>query len=65
MKKKETITFQYEHCGECPNVIDWYNVGKKKWMAGYRCGKTRKLIKDLWGEIPEWCPLEDSDNTGK
>ena len=56
MKKKEMITNIYEHCGECGN-------------CGYLCPKERyvctkwhdRIIKDLWGEIPKWCPLEDSD----
>ena len=59
--KQETITFYYEHCGECPNALDWYNKATKKWRAGYRCGKRRKLIRDLWGAIPDWCPLPDKE----
>ena len=63
MKKKETWTEEYEHCGECPYTSDWFDTGKE----GYRCDKVKRvrIIKDLWGEIPEFCPLEDSDNTGK
>lgn len=53
--KVETLTFEYEHCGECPNVFDWCDTGKK----GYRCnrGKRIRIIPDLWGKIPDWCPL--------
>ena len=52
MTKKETITFQYEHCEECSN-----RSGPKymKWT----CSKTRRIIPDLWGDIPDWCPLEE------
>ena len=47
----ETITFEYEHCGECPEVD--YQNGK------YRCTKTNRTAKEIWGEIPKWCPLEE------
>ena len=57
MKKKETWTEEYAHCGECPYVDGGF--------GRHGCAKKSKVIKDLWGEIPEWCPLEDSDNTGK
>lgn len=57
MIKQETITFEYEHCGECPNVLGWIDTGKE----GNRCdrGKRTRIIKDLWGKIPDWCPLPD------
>jgi len=46
--KKETITFNYETCAECP----YANNGK--------CTKKKKELTDLWyGSIPDWCPLED------
>ena len=51
MKKKETWTEEYKHCGECLYVMT--NYARK-----HRCTKTRRLIKDLWGEIPDWCTLE-------
>ena len=59
MKKKETMVAIYEYCGECPNVSDWYDTGRD----GYRCDKVKRMriIKDLWGEIPGWCPLETVD----
>lgn len=58
MKKKETITYEYEHCGECPNAEDYFPELKPR----YRCLKEqRRVIKDLWGEIPDWCPLETVD----
>ena len=57
--KTDTLTFEYGHCGECPNVLDWFDTGK----SGERCdkGKRRRIIKNLWGEIPGWCPLEDKE----
>jgi len=54
--KQETITFEYEHCGECPNA-DYCPI--KGNTHRYRCFKTKYKIPDLWGEIPKWCPLED------
>ena len=47
----------YEHCGECFHVLDWLDTGKQ----GHRCdrGKRRRIVRDLWGEIPTWCPLPD------
>ena len=54
MRKKETIANIYEHCGECPNC-DAY-----EYVKVHRCYKRSRvrIIKDLWGEIPDWCPLE-------
>jgi len=57
MAKIETLTFEYEHCGECSNA------GLKR--GGNYCVKTKRTIPDVWGKIPDWCPLEDkkeSDN---
>ena len=53
--KVETITFEYEHCGECTNA-DYRGDGKK-----YKCLLKKRLIPDLWGEIPDWCPLPDKE----
>ncbi len=55
MTKLLTITTEINNCGECCNVMDWHETGKKDW----RCNKHRGIIKDIWGEIPKWCPLED------
>ena len=54
--KVDTVTYEIEHCGGCPHVLDWFDTGKQ----GERCGKgkRRKLVPDAWGEIPKWCPLE-------
>ena len=56
MDKQETLTFYYTRCGECPNAGDnpEYSFCLKK---------ASKKITDLWGEIPEFCPLEDSPKT--
>ncbi len=55
MTKTETITFEYEHCGGCPNVLD-IRPGKWKCMLG-----RREIIHDIWGKIPDWCPLPDKE----
>ena len=60
MKKKETITNIFEHCGECPHA-GMPNVGFRTADYKYKCDKTRRIIKDLWGEIPSFCPLEDAE----
>ena len=51
MIRKETITFYYEHCGDCPYPIQT-SEGKEK------CRKKNRIIPDVWEEIPDWCPLE-------
>jgi hypothetical protein len=55
MTKLETITFEYEHCGECSNA-DWSGLEPRK---HYCLLKKRKKIPELWGQIPKWCPLPD------
>ncbi len=58
MKKKETLTVEFEHCGECSWAFDF----PERDVEGYRCDNSKhlrvRIIKDLWGEIPDWCPLE-------
>ena len=49
MIKVETLTFEYEHCGDCPHPDQ-----NSKW----KCSLRKRIIPVLWGEIPEWCPLE-------
>lgn len=56
MTKKETITFEINHCGECSNAEP---ARKDRW----KCLKKRKLIPDLWGDIPEWCPLSEKPDS--
>ena len=51
MVKIETLTFEYTHCGGCPNS----DYGPE--YEG--CQKTGKAIPNIWGEIPPWCPLEN------
>jgi len=53
----ETITFEYRQCFECPNVLDWFDTGK----YGFRCSKCRRIIKDIMGGIPDFCPLPKKD----
>ena len=58
MTKLFTHTEEIEHCGACADILDWLDTGlaDKVW-----CGKTkrRRLIKNMWGEIPSWCPLPE------
>ena len=56
MTKIDTITVEYEHCGECP-----YSEGG--FGAGYRCSKDRRkrILEKMWGDIPDWCPLETKE----
>ena len=51
MTRIEVIQFEYENCGECPNVE---KANRGKW----KCLLKRKIVPDLWGKIPDWCPLE-------
>ena len=57
MTKVDTHTFEYNHCGECPEVLDYHDTGKK----GHRCGKLKRvrILGDIWGPIPSFCPLPD------
>ena len=54
MTKIETLTYEYEHCGDCPNIYGIADFPDSECA----CNKTRKIILDIWGDIPEWCPLE-------
>ena len=54
MTKVETVSTEYEHCSECP-YCDW--IGGSSFCCKREEGKP--IIKDIWGEIPKWCPLED------
>ena len=60
MTKKETVTFEYEHCGECPHAEDRMDGNYLCYVCTRR--KRNKSIKDLWGEIPNWCHLENSND---
>jgi len=53
MTKIEVLTFEYEHCAECSNVDE--STRKGKW----KCLLQRKIVPELWGDIPGWCPLPD------
>jgi len=45
-----TVTTKIKHCGQCC----WVDDASGRW----KCPKKRRVIKELWGDIPEWCPLE-------
>jgi len=55
MTRLETITFEYDECGECPNPLNPKETGR----SGWTCAKApKRIIHSLWGEgIPDWCPL--------
>ena len=55
MTKIETLTFEYEHCGECPCLLIYFTPGHN---GCDRMDPTRK-IANLWGDIADWCPLEE------
>lgn len=59
MAKIEVLTFEYEECAECSNVIDVPTKVEGKWK--WRCGKTNRIIKEIRGKIPEFCPLPDKE----
>ena len=56
MTKLETLTFEYERCGECPNA-DYQPT--KRYTA--KCWKNGRVIPNLWGKIPKWCPLPNKE----
>ena len=49
-----TSTTEIEHCGKCAEC------GPPIYMK-WKCLKTRRVIPDIWGEIPEFCPLPDKE----
>ena len=51
--KTESVTCEIWHCGECSEV-DLASKGR------WKCLRKNKIVPDAWGEIPKWCPLEDS-----
>ena len=60
MTRKETITFDYEHCGECSD-IEMIFPAKKLLEYGCCKAKGKRIIPDIWGDIPDWCPLPDKE----
>ena len=58
MTKIDTVILEYEHCVECAYEEKWaLNTDKS------RChrGKRSRTIPDIWGDIPDWCPLEEKE----
>jgi len=56
--KIETITLEYEHCGECSHC----DMRDGKWV----CLLTGRKVANyrLWHKpIPDWCPLPDKEDT--
>ena len=43
------LTTEIEKCGECCEV----EQAAEKW----KCTLKNKIVPNLWGEIPKWCPL--------
>ena len=58
MTKIETTTDEIGHCGECSNAD--YSLTVKNPLR-HKCHKTKRVIPDIWGEIPSWCPLETKE----
>ncbi len=56
MTKLETITVEIGHCGECSNACLVYGKSYK-----YKCELVSKVIEDIWGKIPKFCPLPDKE----
>ena len=56
MTKIETIITAVDCCGICSNA-DHEPTHKNE--CRFKCHKTKRVIPDLWGEIPSWCPLEE------
>jgi len=54
MTKVEVVEFEYECCGECPNA-------ERASKGRHKCLLKRKIIPDINGDIPEWCPLEEKE----
>lgn len=60
MTKLYTHTEEIEDCSQCPDVLDWFDTGKRDWRCGQR--EKGRILRDIWGEIPTWCPLPDTDH---
>ena len=58
MVKLFTHTQEIEYCAECANIEDTASY--------YRCiaGLKFRKVKDIWGEIPSWCPLPEKATDG-
>ncbi len=56
MTKIDSVIVEYEYCGECPYV-------EGEFGTGYRCGKGKgkRILEKMWGDIPDWCPLETKE----
>ena len=69
MTKIYTAVKAVSCCGNCPNMLDkaweqhpqWTFANKKD-----RCfGNQHRIIKDIRGDIPSWCPLPDKKEEAK
>ncbi len=49
-------TVELNHCGECCDC----DTTKR---GVFCCFITKKKIKEIWGEIPKWCPLPEKVET--
>lgn len=59
--KTETLTFEYSSCGECSNVDERFGTTIYYEGGDLICSKTKRVIEDLWGKIPDECPLPDKE----
>ncbi|KKM89165.1 hypothetical protein LCGC14_1251460 [marine sediment metagenome] len=54
MTKIYTATHEYKHCAVCSEA--------RFTMAGkFKCRLRRRIIKDIEGDIPDFCPLPDKE----
>ena len=58
MTKIETILIEVDSCGVCSNS-DHEPTHKDRFR--FKCHKTRRVIPNIWGEIPDFCPLPDKE----
>ncbi len=57
MTKLLTVTTEVENCSGCLYILDWFDTGLRDWRCDQ--GKRRRIVKDIWGKIPDFCPLEE------
>ncbi len=58
MNKVGTVIVEYEHCGKCLAALWSFNPNKSDQSE---CDRTDRKIPNLWGDIPDWCPLETKE----
>ena len=59
MTKIETIISEIEHCRECSSVESTWICSKSPAYCSKFTPPKRLNKEKLWGEIPDFCPLEE------